>query len=139
VICLERVNTKSDARAVILQCLCEYDLVDHDIVPVMSRVFDSSVFTNEATLFSKLIIEKIQENKIEIDQIISSNAPTWPIDQLPTVDRNILRLALTEIIWIQQAPSAVVINEAVELAKIFGSEGSSKFVNGVLGSYVKNN
>ena len=61
-ICLQRVNTKSDARAVILQCLCEYDLVDHDIVPVMSRVFDSSVFTNEATLFSKLIIEKIQEN-----------------------------------------------------------------------------
>ena len=111
----------------------------HDIVPVMSRVFDNSVFTNEATLFSKLIIEKIQENKIEIDQIISSNAPTWPIDQLPTVDRNILRLALTEIIWIQQAPSAVVINEAVELAKIFGSEGSSKFVNGVLGSYVKYN
>ena len=72
-ICLQRVNTKSDARAVILQCLCEYDLVDHDIVPVMSRVFDSSVFTNEATLFSKLIIEKIQENKIFIESISNLN------------------------------------------------------------------
>ena len=136
---VENVNTKSDARTVILQCLCEYDLVDHDIVPLVSRVFDSSVFSKDATQFLKQAIEKVQGNKSAIDQIISHNAPTWPIDQLPTVDRNILRLALAEIIWVKQAPSAVVVNEAVELAKVFGSEGSSKFVNGVLGSYLKNN
>ncbi len=138
-ISLENVNTKSHARTVILQCLCEYDLVDHDIVPLVSRIFDNSVFSNEATQFLKNTIEKFQDNQSDIDQIISHNAPTWPIDQLPTVDRNILRLALAEIIWVKQAPSAVVVNEAVELAKVFGSEGSSKFVNGVLGSYLKNN
>ena len=138
-ISLENVNTKSHARTVILQCLCEYDLVDHDIVPLVSRIFDNLVFSNEATQFLKNTIEKFQDNQSDIDQIISHNAPTWPIDQLPTVDRNILRLALAEIIWVKQAPSAVVVNEAVELAKVFGSEGSSKFVNGVLGSYLKNN
>ena len=72
----------------------------------------------------------------EIDQQIHRYAPMWPVKQLPVVDRNILRQAILEIRYTQGAPIKVVINEAIELAKTFGSESSSKFVNGVLGSMV---
>jgi N utilization substance protein B len=70
----------------------------------------------------------------EIDTMISALAPNWPIDQLASVDRNVLRVAIFEIISGVDTPPKVAVNEAVELAKTFGSESSPKFVNGVLGS-----
>ena len=81
---------------------------------------------------SKEIIEKISE----IDQIITENAPKWPINKINKVDLNILRCAFWELIF-QETPPKVVIDEAIELAKEFGTESSSSFVNGVIGSAVK--
>jgi N utilization substance protein B len=72
----------------------------------------------------------------EIDRQIRQHAPLWPVNQLPVVDRNILRQAILEILFVQGVPTKVVINEAIELAKTFGSESSPRFVNGVLGSLV---
>ncbi|UCC91017.1 MAG: transcription antitermination factor NusB, partial [Dehalococcoidia bacterium] len=70
----------------------------------------------------------------KIDQNIRRFAPAWPIEQIPVIDRNILRLAIFELLCDNKVPVKVAINEAVELAKRFGSDSSSKFVNGVLGS-----
>lgn len=81
---------------------------------------------------SKEIIEKINE----IDQIITENAPKWPLDKINKVDLSILRCAFWELIF-QETPPKVVIDEAIELAKEFGTESSSSFINGVIGSAVK--
>jgi len=87
------------------------------------------------TKASPLIIENIQK----IDSLISANAPKWPLDKINKVDLSILRQALWELTNNSETPPKVIIDEAVELAKEFGSESSSSFVNGVLGSVVKQN
>ena len=69
-----------------------------------------------------------------LDYVITRYAPAWPVNQLSVIDRNILRLSLFELIYTPRTPKKTAINEAVELAKIFGSESSARFVNGVLGS-----
>ena len=76
------------------------------------------------------------ERRAQIDGVIAAHAPTWPVEQLPAVDRNILRIAIFEILFNNETPPKVAINEAVELAKRYGSETSSRFVNGVLGGVV---
>ena len=80
------------------------------------------------------LTEGVRERRSEIDQRIQEFAPAWPVRQLPAVERNILRLALYEMHYRTDTPHKVAINEAVELAKVFGAETSPKFVNGVLGS-----
>jgi N utilization substance protein B len=76
----------------------------------------------------------VQDNREKIDDTIRQTAPAWPLDQVAAVDRNILRLAIYEILIDNRVPMRAAINEAVELAKEFGGENSPKFINGVLGS-----
>ena len=73
-----------------------------------------------------------------MDQIIQGLAPSWPVEQIPTVDRNVLRMAIFELQQGSTIPPKVVINEAIEIAKAFGGENSTKFINGVLGSLIDN-
>ncbi len=82
------------------------------------------------------LVEGTVENIKKIDEVIETAAPDWPIDQITTVDRSILRLALYELLFgnYKEVPPKVAINEAIELAKSFGGESSGKFVNGVLGT-----
>ena len=75
-----------------------------------------------------------RKNRENIDRSIHKHAPAWPVDQIAIIDRNILRLAIYEILFDNKVPVKVAINEAIELAKTFGSENSAKFINGVLGS-----
>jgi len=75
-------------------------------------------------------------NKAQLDEMIITYAPEWPIEQMAIIDRNILRIALFEFAIRQETPPKVAINEAVELAKLFGSDSSRRFVNGVLGTYL---
>lgn len=83
--------------------------------------------------FALKLLQKTIQKKSEIDKKIIKAAPDWPLEQIAILDRNVLRLAICELIYFDTPPK-VVINEAVELAKTFGSEKSSKFVNGVLGT-----
>ena len=85
-------------------------------------------------VFAKELLAGVEDRKPELDQTIRHYAPAWPVAQLPAVDRNILRIALFELKHMQETPSKTAINEAVELAKTFGSESSARFINGVLGS-----
>jgi N utilization substance protein B len=90
--------------------------------------------SEENIAFARDLVSGVIQNKEEIDQHIKRFAPAWPVEQIPIVDRNILRLAIFEILLDNSVPVKVAINEAVELAKMFGGDNSPKFVNGVLGS-----
>ena len=84
--------------------------------------------------FAQTLVTGVSKSRTGLDNVITRYAPAWPVSQLPIVDRNILRIALFELIYTPGTPRKTAINEAVELAKIFGSESSARFVNGVLGS-----
>ena len=89
--------------------------------------------------FVRQLVQGVIENQQKIDQVIETAAPEWPIEQITMVDRNILRLGLYELLYAkyEEVPPKVAINEAVELAKAFGGENSSKFINGVLGTVLR--
>lgn len=127
------------ARSIALQTLYEADFrdsLDDDTVTDIYQRHLTNVEKNkedENAKFTLEIIEKTINNIKDIDAIIIKAAPDWPIEQIATLDRNALRLAITELMYFETPPK-VVINEAVELAKTFGSQASPKFVNGVMGT-----
>ncbi len=87
--------------------------------------------------FVKSLVSGVVQHLAEIDGIITATAPEWPIEQISSVDRSVLRLGIYELEFLKEVPPKVAINEAVELAKTFGGETSGKFVNGVLGTLYK--
>jgi len=126
------VGTRRKARAVALQILYEVDASGHGVDTVIERLLAGGGLGEENNAFIRSLIKGVIEKKTVIDQKIGSFAPSWPVEQLSIIDRNILRLAIYEILLDNKVPVKVAINEAVELAKIFGSDNSSKFINGVL-------
>ncbi len=122
------------ARVVSLQVLFESDCVEHDLEVILSRQLKWTTLNDEGVSFVQGRVSGVQKNKSHIDAIICRFAPAWPLEQIAIVDRNILRIAIYEILQ-DKVPVKVAINEAVELAKTFGSESSPKFVNGVLGAF----
>lgn len=83
---------------------------------------------------SRVLLEGLNEKQRELDELIQTYAPAWPVHLLSPVDRNILRIALYELLYHPVTPAKTAVNEAVELAKMFGSDSSARFVNGVLGT-----
>lgn len=127
------VASRRKGRALALQVLFEVDCARHDYAPALERLLQQSTLPEETASFARELVSIVVENGGKIDELISRFAPAWPLDQIAIVDRNILRLGIAEIVF-DLVPLKVAINEAVELAKIYGGESSSKFVNGVLGS-----
>jgi len=128
------VGARRKARTIALQVLYEIDAAGHDIERTLTHLLDNANLSEESVVFVHELANGVIQNREEIDRNIGNFAPAWPIDQIPLIDRNILRLAIFEILLDNKVPVKVVINEAVELAKTFGSDNSAKFVNGVLGS-----
>ena len=128
------VGARRKARALALQTLYEVDSTGHGAEGVLNRLLTEERLPEENANFVHDLVNGVIQNKEKIDQNIHSFAPAWPIEQIPVIDRNILRLAIFEILIDNKVPVKVAINEAVELAKTFGADNSSKFVNGVLGS-----
>jgi len=124
-------------RILCLQVLYEADSMDRDPVVVLDQRIEEDRISDRGKNFATSIIEGIIHNQAMLDKTIADFAPSWPLDQMPIVDRNILRLAIYEIMIGGKTPPKVVINEAVELGKFFGSESSPKFINGVLGSVMQ--
>ncbi len=122
-------------RNLIIQALYEIDTVDHPPQEVIARYLDQNDnLSEDGSEFLKCFVEGILSVTPELDNVIATFAPEWPVDQLAVLDRNILRMALWEIVLYDETPLKVAINEAVELAKRFGSDSSARFVNGVLGT-----
>jgi len=117
-----------------LQALYEVDSAGHGAEESLTHLLAGERLSEENATFVHQLVSGVIQNREKIDRNIKSFAPAWPIEQIPAVDRNILRLAIFEILLDNKVPVKVAINEAVELAKTFGSDNSPKFVNGVLGS-----
>jgi len=116
-----------------LQALFEMDITRHHANAVIAARLEDENLPEDGALFLRQLVMGVLERKDALDGIISRFAPEWPVEQLAVVDRNILRLALYEL-GVAGTPVKVAINEAVELAKTFGSDAAPRFVNGVLGS-----
>ena len=127
-------GARRKSRAVALQALYEIDLVKHDMEMVVGGLLSEEELSEENCRFIRELVSGIIQRREEIDSYIRRFASAWPLEQISVIDRNILRLAIFEVLFDNEVSVKVAINEAVELAKKFGSENSSKFVNGVLGS-----
>jgi len=122
------------ARVLALQTLYEADSVAHDPLPVLQRHVEDNGLDGEGATFATDLVQGVVAHRDELDLIIARAAPNWPLDQMAKVDLNVLRLAIYELLFHSDVPLKAAINEAVELGKRFGSDSSSRFVNGVLGT-----
>ena len=122
------------ARTIALQVLYEVDSAARPADSVVERLLSETDLNEETAAFVRELVAGAIGNKDKIDRSIKKYAPAWPLEQIAMIDRNILRLAIFEILFDNKVPVKVAVSEAVELAKTFGSESSPKFVNGVLGS-----
>jgi N utilization substance protein B len=131
-------------RIVALQTLYERDFrreVDDpglDLEDVLARNIARYEETIEDKAFIESLVRGVSEKETELDDVIRPVAPEWPIEQIARMDRVILRIGVYELLFEDNVPPKVVINEAVELAKAFGGDNSSKFINGVLGTVLRN-
>ncbi len=126
------------ARVLALQTLFEVDSTAHDPEQVLTQRLEDNGLAGQGAAFSRSLVHGVLSHVEELDQIIAAAAPNWPLEQMAGVDKNILRLAIYELRYEQDVPIKAIINEAVELGKRFGSESSSRFVNGVLGTVASN-
>ena len=124
------------ARRLALQTLFEIDFNRADPRETLTRGAFRAGLTEDAATFAWDLVDGVLGHRKELDAEIATLAPEFPIDQMPKIDRNVLRIALYELRVSGDAPAAAIIDEAVELAKLFGSEASPKFVNGVLATAV---
>jgi N utilization substance protein B len=128
------MKPRTRARAIALQALYEIDLSNHPPADVFrSRLEETSLPTDLAE-FARQLIFGVLPLREDLDQLIAKYAPEWPLDQIAAIDRNILRLAFWEFAVQRETPLKVAINEAVELAKLYGSDSAPRFINGVLGT-----
>ena len=128
------MKPRTRARSLALQALYEIDLANHPPAEVFEQRPKDSPLSNDLAEFARQITFGVLPLKNELDHIIAKYAPEWPLDQIAAIDRNILRIACWELAVQGETPIKVAINEAVELAKMYGSDSAPRFVNGVLGS-----
>jgi N utilization substance protein B len=131
-------------RIVALQTLYEQDFrreagdESFDLAAVLKRNISRYESTVDDVFFIEELVRGVAKHEAELDEELRPLAPEWPIEQIARMDRVILRMGLYELEFEKDVPPKVVINEAVELAKAFGGDNSSKFINGVLGTALKN-
>jgi N utilization substance protein B len=128
------MKPRTRARSLALQVLYEVDMAKHPPADVFRSRLEESPLSDELSDFARQIIFGVLPRTTDLDQLIAKYAPEWPFDQVAAIDRNILRIALWEFAVFHETPIKVAINEAVELAKEFGSDSAPRFVNGVLGA-----
>jgi transcription antitermination protein NusB len=128
------MKPRTRARALALQVLYEVDMANHPPAEVFKARLEETPLSPEFSEFARQIIFGVLPLTTILDTSIAQYAPEWPFDQIAAIDRNILRMACWEFAVFHDTPLKVAINEAVELAKLYGSDSAPRFVNGVLGS-----
>jgi len=122
------------SRVIIMQTLYEWDFRPKaDLEEIKKRNIENYNEDSDSSFIDDTINNVIKNIKKE-DELIAKAAPEWPLEQISTIDKTVLRIAIYEILFSKDVPPKVAINEAVELGKTFGGENSSKFINGVLGT-----
>ncbi len=127
-------SIRRKARIAVLQTLYELDCTKHKVEETSARLRAEETLAQEALRFSEELVKGVLQHKSDIDALIKKFAPAFPPEQMSIIDRNILRLAIFEILFSDKTPFKVAINEAIELAKKFGGDSSPRLINGVLGS-----
>jgi N utilization substance protein B len=119
-----------------LQALYELDTTNHPAGDVIANRLEDRPLPPDGQEFMRLLVSSVLRYRDQLDALIHKYAPAWPVAQIAVIDRNVLRIALLELSGLVSTPPKVAINEAVDLAKLFGSDSSPRFVNGVLGSAI---
>jgi N utilization substance protein B len=128
------MKVRRRARILALQALYEIDTTHHPVGIVLDHRLAEEPLPEDGEAFARELITGVLEHQVALDDMIQRHAPEWPVDQMAVVDRNVLRIAIYEFSIGHVTPIKVAINEAVELAKLFGSDSAPRFVNGVLGA-----
>ncbi len=128
------MKSRRRARAVALQALYEIDCAHHAPGVVLAQRFAETQMSTEGEAFTLELVTGIVRERERLDALIQRHAPEWPVDQMAIIDRNVLRIAIYEFAIAGITPTRVAINEAIELAKAYGSDSAPRFVNGVLGA-----
>jgi N utilization substance protein B len=128
------MKSRTKARGIALQVLYENDIMGHPPGEVLSNRLEEEPLEDNLVEFTRQIVFGVLPLVAKLDNFIAQHAPEWPLDQVAIIDRNIIRIALWEFAVEGCTPVKVAINEAIELAKIYGSDSTPRFVNGVLGS-----
>jgi len=130
------IKGRRHARMIALQALFELDMTRHTPEYALGCRLKEHPLPRAGIAFVFQLVEGVLDNQQRIDRLVGELAPEWPVEQIAAIDRNVLRLAIYEILYSPDTPAKVAINEAVELAKMFGSDSSPRFVNGVLGTLI---
>ncbi len=133
------MKPRTRARSIALQVLYETDMAEKHLPgDVLKTRLDEAPLASDLAEFARKIVFGVLPLTQDLDQLIAKYAPEWPLDQIAAIDRNILRIAFWEFAVYRETPVKVAINEAVELAKLFGSDSAPRFINGVLGTLAEN-
>ena len=125
------------SREMALKVLFQIDLVSTNIEDTLKYTFENGKLSDEVKEFTLILVKGVMSNLSEIDRGINNYTNNWSLERITNIDRNILRMAIYEILYLKNIPKSVSINEAVELAKKYGTKSSFSFVNGVLGKIDK--
>jgi N utilization substance protein B len=128
------MKSRTRARCLALQVLYEVDIANHPPADIFRERLEESPLSDDLAEFARQIIFGVFPLVHILDHVMEKYAPEWPFDQIAAIDRNILRISCWEFAIQNQTPVKVAINEAVEIAKLYGSDSAPRFVNGVLGS-----
>ena len=128
------MKPRTRARSLALQVLYEVDVAKHSPADIYKLRLEEMPLSDDLSDFARQIIFGVLPLTQTLDEYIAKYAPEWPLDQIAAIDRNILRMALWEFAVHRETPVKVAINEAVELAKQYGSDSAPRFINGVLGA-----
>ena len=129
-------DLRSKARMAALQSLFAADIKGEDAEASLAWLAGEDLLQAATVKFAASLVRGVTDSQPDLDTVIQRYAPAWPVVQLSLVDRNILRIALFELLHSPNVPRKTAVNEAVELAKVFGSDSSARFINGVLGSAI---
>ncbi len=126
------MRQRRKAREVALQVLYGIDVAQGNLRETMDLFWDNFDAPEKVKTFSSALVEGTWHNRAQLDALISSCAENWSVERMSIVDRSILRMAVYEFLYCLEIPPKVAINEAIDLGKLFGSENSGAFINGVL-------
>ncbi len=127
-------SQRRQARVLAMQMMFEADFSERPLQEIIEWRFDEDDPPESVATYAEYLLRGAWEHRQQYDELIGHAAPSWPLEQMARIDRNILRLAMYEMLESEEVPTKAAINEAVELAKEFGSDASRRFVNGVLGT-----
>ena len=132
------MGKRREARELVLKSLYCWEISESKPEEVFSDLASQIELDNSSKLFSRELFKKVIEHQKEIDELIKKNVQHWDFSRIAVVDKNILRIGICELLYLDDIPIKVSLDEAIELAKKYSSEDSGSFVNGVLDAVAKN-